>query len=258
MPRPLALITGPTSGFGAGFARQYAADGYDLVLVARDAARLDQLAAELHDKHGVTTEVMVADLADAAGRAKVADRLSAGVAVLVNNAGIATSGDFWTADPALLQAQLDINVAAVMQLTRAALPPMLEAGVGTVVNVASIAGLLAGRGSTYSASKAWVVSFSEGLAGSLAGTGVIVHALCPGYVHTEFHQRAGITMKRMPAFVWLEVDDVVRACLADVAKGKVVIIPGVQYKVLATAARMMPRTLMRWLTKTLGQGRGRT
>ncbi len=258
MPRPIALITGPTSGIGAGFARRYAADGHDLVLVARDAARLDQLAAELHHKYGVASEVLIADLSDADGRAKAADRLSAGVRVLVNNAGFGTSGEFWTADPALLQAQLDVNVTAVMQLTRAALPPMLEAGAGTVINVASVAGLLSGRGSTYSASKAWVVSFSEGLAGGLAGTGVTVHALCPGYVHTEFHERAGINMKAMPAFMWLKVDDVVRECLAGVANGEVVIIPGLQYKALTGALRLTPRSLVRLMTRTFGQGRGRT
>jgi uncharacterized protein len=258
VPRPIALITGPTSGIGAGFARRYAADGHDVALVARDAARLDQLAAELQDKHGVFSEVLIADLADADGRAKVADRLATGVDVLVNNAGLGTSGEFWTADPALLQAQLDVNVTAVMQLTRAALPPMLEAGAGAVINVASVAGLLAGRGSTYSASKAWVVSFSEGLAGGLAGTGVTVHAVCPGYVHTEFHERAGIKMKSMPSLMWLEVDDVVRESITGVANGKVVIVPGLQYKAMTGALRLAPRPLMRLLTRTFGQGRGRT
>src|SRR6476619_5174686 len=221
MPRPVALITGPTSGLGAGFARRYAIDGHDLVLVARDVQRLEQLAAELHDEAGANVEVLPADLAD---------RLAAGVRVLVNNAGFGTSGEFWTADLQVLQAQLDVNVTAVMQLTHAALPPMLDAAEGTVINVASVAGLLPGRGSTYSASKAWVISFTEGLANGLGGTGVGVHALCPGFVRTEFHERAGIAMDGTPSFLWLEVEDVVRDCLADAAKGNVVIVPGVQYK----------------------------
>src|SRR5215217_3240721 len=258
MSRPVALITGPTSGLGAGFARRYAIDGYDLVLVARNAERLECLAAELHDEAGANVDVLVADLAVDADRAKVADRLAAGVRVLVNNAGFGTSGEFWTADLALLQSQLDVNVTAVMQLTHASLPPMLAANEGTVINVASVAGLLPGRGSTYSASKAWVVSFSEGLANGLGDTGVGVHALCPGFVHTEFHERAGIDMAGMSSFMWLEVPDVVRDCLAGVAKGQVVIVPGLQYKALTTASRMVPRNLVRAMTKVVGRGRGRT
>jgi uncharacterized protein len=158
---------------------------------------------------------------------------------------------------AVLQSQLDVNVTAVMHLTRAALPPMLDAGLGSVINVASVAGLVAGRGSTYSASKAWVISFTEGLSNGLGGTGVGVHALCPGFVHTEFHQRAGIEMESKPSLLWMQVDDVVGECLDDVAKGKVVIIPGLQYKALTTAARMVPRNLLRLMTKTVG-GRDRT
>ena len=258
MSRPVALITGPTSGIGAGFARRYAADGYDLALVSRDAKRLTQLAAGLRDEAGRDVEVLPADLAESADRGKVAERLADGVDVLVNNAGFGTAGEFWTADPALLQAQLDVNVTALMQLTRAALPPMVDAGAGTVMNSASIAGLLSGRGSTYSASKAWVVSFTEGLAGGLKGTGVGVHAVCPGYVHTEFHDRAGIDMASLPSFLWLEVDDVVRESLADIARGKVISVPGVQYKMLVGAARMMPRGLSRITTNRFGRGRGRT
>src|SRR3984957_12670889 len=258
MPRPVALITGPTSGIGAGFARRYAADGYDLVLVARDAERLNELAEAMRAEHGTSSEVLVADLADADGRAQAADRLAKGVRILVNNAGFGTSREFWTADPAVLQSQLDVNVTAVMQLTRAALPPMVQAGAGTVINVASVAGLLSGRTSTYSASKAWVVSFSEGLANELAGTGVGIHVVCPGYVHTEFHDRAGIDMTSLPSFMWLEVDDVVRETLAGAAGGKVVIIPGVHYKAITTASRMVPRTLARAATSVFGRGHGRT
>jgi len=127
-----------------------------------------------------------------------------------------------------------------------------------VINVASVAGLLPGRGSTYSASKAWVIAFSEGLANGLTETAVGVHALCPGFVHTEFHARAGIEMSGTPSFLWLEVDDVVRECMADVAKGKVVIVPGLQYKALTTGGRVIPRNLLRAMTKVVGKGRNRT
>jgi len=258
MSRPVALITGPTAGLGSGFAHRYATDGYDLVLVARDRERLEQLAAELRADAGVDVEVLPADLAVAADRERVAERLAEGVQVLVNNAGFGTSGEFWNAHFSLLQSQLDVNVTAVMQLTHAALPSMLEAGKGTVINVASVAGLLPGRGSTYSASKAWVIAFSEGLANGLEGTGVGVHALCPGFVRTEFHERAGIEMAGTPSFLWLEVPEVVRDTLAAVADGQVVIVPGLQYKALTTVGRMVPRGLVRAATKVVGRGRGRT
>ena len=258
MSRPAALITGPTSGLGAGYARRFARDGYDLVLVARDVDRLVDLAAELRAAHRIDVEVLPADLSDAGDRDRVCARLAAGVQVLVNNAGFGTSGELWSTEPAVLQRQLDVNVTAVMHLTRAALPSMRDAGKGSVINIASVAGLLSGRGSTYSASKAWVVSFSEGLANGLTGTGVGVHAVCPGFVRTEFHQRAGIDMASIPGPLWLSVDDVVDESLADVAKGTVVSIPGVQYKVLTTAGRLVPRRLVRELTKRIGRGRDRT
>ncbi|GGG21319.1 putative short chain dehydrogenase/reductase [Rhodococcoides trifolii] len=256
--RPVALVTGPTSGIGTGFARRLAARGYDMVLVARDSARLDAVAAELKSDYGAESEIMVADLAVESDRIRVAARLERGVEFLVNNAGFGTSGEFWTAEPALLQSQLDVNVTAVMHLTRAALPSMVAAAKGYVVNVASVAGLLSGRGSTYSASKAYVISLTEGLAGGLAGTGVQVQALCPGFVRTEFHERAGIEMSSMPGFMYLDVEQVVGASLSDLEKGKVLSVPGVQYKSLTTVSRLVPRNIARRATSLVGRGRGRT
>lgn len=256
--RLVALVTGPTSGLGAGFARRFASLGYDLVMVARDEARMQTLAQDLKSRFGTESQILVADLATVEGRDAVVHRLGQGVDVLVNNAGFGSSGEFWTTDPALLQSQLDVNVTAVMQFTRAALPAMVAAANGTIINVASVAGLLAGRGSTYSASKAYVISFTQGLAGGLAGTGVRVQALCPGFIRTEFHQRAGIEMSSIPGLMWLDVEQVVSASLADLRKDTVVSIPGAQYKVLTTVGRLVPQSLVRRLTNVVGRGRGRT
>ncbi|MBJ8348975.1 SDR family oxidoreductase [Antrihabitans sp. YC2-6] len=256
--RPVALVTGPTSGLGSGFANKLGSLGYDLVLVARDAERLDALAEDLDRRYGAQSEIIAVDLATEAGRDAVAQRLEKGVQFLVNNAGFGLSGEFWSIDPADLQAQLDVNVTAVMQLTRAALPPMIAAAKGKIINVASVAGLVPGRGSTYSASKSYVVAFTEGLAGGLAGTGVRIQALCPGFVHTEFHERAGLEMENLPKMMWLDVDQVVTTSLHDLESGKVLCIPGVQYKVLSTVGRVAPKAVVRRISSTFGKGRGRT
>ncbi|MFH5231675.1 SDR family NAD(P)-dependent oxidoreductase [Antrihabitans spumae] len=255
--RPVALVTGPTSGLGAGFANKLASLGYDLVLVARDEERLAALAADLDRRYGAKSEILPADLATVEGRDDVARRLDKGVQFLVNNAGFGLTGEFWTLDPEVLQSQLDVNVTAVMQLTRAALPSMIASAKGRIINVASVAGLVSGRGSTYSASKAYVISFTEGLAGGLSGTGVEIQALCPGFVHTEFHERAGIAMD-LPKVLWLNVDQVVATSLDDLEKGKILSIPGVQYKVLTAASRVIPKRVVRGINNVVGKGRGRT
>ena len=255
--RPVALVTGPTSGIGAGFAEKLASRGYDLVLVARNAERMAQLAAELERHYGARSEILVADLATLEGRSAVEQRLHQGVQFLVNNAGFGLAGEFWTLTPEQLQAQLDVNVTAVMQFTRAALPAMLAAAKGDIINVASVVGLISGRGSTYSASKAYVVSFTEGLAYGLSGTGVRMQALCPGLVHTEFHERAGLDMEKVPKAFWLDVDKVVAGSFADLAAGKFVSVPSFQYKALTTAARLIPRSVTKRVSSRV-KGRGRT
>ena len=239
---PTAVVTGATSGIGLAFAQQLAAAGHDLVLVARDVERLEKVAAELRSLHGVGTEFLPADLSTSSGMALVEERLGDGdrpVDLLVNNAGFGLRRPFLANDIGEEERMLDVLVRAVVRLSHAALPGMIERGHGAVVNVSSIATWVP-RG-TYSAAKSYVTAFTEGLAGTLAGSGVRVMVLAAGFVRTEFHDRAGINMSALPSFMWLDVDRLVRVALQDLARGKVVSVPGAFYKAVATVVPRLPR-----------------
>jgi uncharacterized protein len=241
-----ALVTGPTAGIGRSFAHQLAAQGYDLVLVARDEARLESEATELRASYGVTVEVLPADLVDREQLARVEARLAATerpVDLLVNNAGFGLKKRFLDNTVDEEQAMLEVLVTAVMRLSHAALGQMSERGTGGIINVSSVAAFLP-RGS-YSAAKAWVNSFSEWAHYEYAERGVAVTCLCPGFTKTEFHQRMEVSRGSAPDFMWLDADDLVAAALKDHAKGKAFSIPGGQYKVITTAARVVPTGLLK-------------
>jgi short-subunit dehydrogenase len=242
-----ALITGASAGLGAEFARQLAARGDDLVLVARSQERLDALAAHLRREHAVQAEVIVADLAVPGDVDRIAHRLrsmTSPVDLLVNNAGLGQGRAFIRNDVESEVAAADVMVRAVLVLTHAALQAMVGRGSGAIVNVSSVATWL-GNG-TYSAHKAWVTSFTEGLAGQLRGTGVTATAVLPGLTRTEFHERAGITdLQSMPNAVWLSAAEVVRATLRASKRGKVLVTPSARYAVIAWLARTAPRTWVR-------------
>jgi uncharacterized protein len=258
--RPVALVTGASSGLGAEFAEQLVGRGHDLVLVARDEARLVALAKRL-EGHGARSEVLVADLADPAARARVERRLAepaddeVPVDLLVNNAGYGTAGEFIETDPAVLAANHEVNVTAVMLLCRAALPGMVARGRGGVINLSSVAGFLPGRGSVYGAGKAYVTQLSQNLFMSVYGTGVHVMALCPGYTKTEFHQRLG-QGRPGPGFLWLEADRVVSDALADFDARKQLSVPGLVYKAIVAGSRLAPLGVVQRLARRSASGRG--
>ncbi|SCL16486.1 hypothetical protein GA0070624_1029 [Micromonospora rhizosphaerae] len=247
-----ALITGASSGIGAAFASRLAADGWHLVLVARDLARLDATAAELTGRYGREVETISADLSTDDGCATVERRLTTGtpIELLVNNAGISLNTPFLRSaveDEARL---LRLNVLAVMRLTHAALGPMTARRSGTVINISSVAGFgVVMPGSTYSASKAWVTNFSESIGQSVAPLGVRVMALCPGYTRTGYHERAGIDMSSTPRWMWLKADDVVDEGLRDLGKGKLVSVPTWKYKLAVAGLRHAPRRLLRGVSR---------
>ena len=244
--RTTSLVTGPTAGIGREFARQLAARGHDLVLVARDKARLEELAEQLRSAYGISVEVLPADLGDRAQLATVEARLAdreRPVDLLVNNAGFGMKDKFLANSVEDEQRMQDVLVTAVLRLSHAALGAMAERGSGGVINVSSVAAFLP-RG-TYSAAKAWVNSFSTWAHQEYAGRGVRVMALCPGFVKTEFHERLGIDRdSSAPSYLWLEADFLVREALADFDSGKALSIPSKRYKAITTVARVVPRPLL--------------
>lgn len=236
-----ALVTGATAGIGHEFARQLAAQGNELVLVARDAARLGEVAQALRDRHGVEVEVLAADLSDREELWRVAERLRDGdrpVDVLVNNAGFGLNRGFLRSEIAAEERLLDVLVRAILVLSRAAVDGMVSRRRGSIISVASVAAFL--PSGTYSAAKAWVTTFTASLAGELAGTGVTATVVCPGYVHTELHRRAGLDMTFLPGWAWLTAGRVVAEGLADARRGRVVSVPSRRYKLAVLFLRHMP------------------
>lgn len=252
-----ALVTGGTSGIGAEFARQLAARGHDLVLVARDRARLDAMAAEL-GASGRTVETIAADLSKPRDTDRVAKRLAdtaKPVDILVNNAGYGLKTKLLAPDVAEHDDAYAVMVRAVWVLAAAVAPGMKQRGHGAIINVGSIAGQLSMGG--YSSIKAWVNTFSESLSNELHGSGVTVTALMPGWVRTEFHQRASIKSSSIPDALWLDAEYLVRTCLRDVDRGRVISMPSVRYRPLSWLLRHLPRSTVRSISRRISLSRSR-
>lgn len=256
-----ALITGASSGIGNAFARLLAAQGTDLVVVARDEARLTALATELEQCDGVTVEVLVADLADRSQLETVAERLqstTSPIDLLINNAGFGFTGDFIDLDPDLETSVVDVNVSAMHRLAHAAGTAMSARQRGGIINVSSVAGFgPSPKAATYAATKAFVTSFSEALHMELGPFGVVVSCLCPGLTRTEFQRRANSPTDAVPAAFWQSADVVAAAGLRGLAAGKAVVVPGAHNKALRAALKAGPSGLVRRVAGAVAKANGR-
>ena len=245
-PSVPALVTGASSGIGTDFARQLAARGHAVTIVARRAERLEALADELREEHGTEVTVLATDLETEAGRAPVLEVLHSGAAwLLVNNAGFGSRGRFVDLDPEREKAEVQLNVVALHAFTAAVLPHNVAAGEGAVVNVASTAAYQAiPYMATYAATKAFVLHFTEALAQELRGTGVRALAVCPGPTRTEFETVAGVESlfdKSMP----MTSASVVRSALRSLDRGHAISVPGPHNLILAQGNRLVPRAAVR-------------
>jgi len=247
-----ALITGASSGIGLAFAERLAAERTDLVVVARNRDRLEELATRLRPQHQREVEVLVADLADRSQLRTVEERLLAGTSpidLLVNNAGFGNFGDFLDLDVDDETAAVDVNVVALQRLAHAAATSMSTRERGWIINVSSVAGFLPTPGSaTYAATKAFVTSLSDALHDELAPRGVGVTCVCPGLTRTEFQDRAGYDVSHLPAMAWQTPEEVVEATLAALRAGKPIVIPGVHNRAVKVALRATPDTVRRFVT----------
>jgi short-subunit dehydrogenase len=245
-----SLVTGASAGIGAGFARVLASEGSDLVLVARDKAKLETLAKELRKDHGIEVDVLPADLATSKGIAAVEARLTAEPAIdlFVNNAGVGSNGSFADLPLEGELRQIDVNVTAVARLMHTALGPMLAADSGTIINVSSVMCFKGVPGSAmYTATKAFITTLADAVHEETRETGVTLTTLLPGSVRTEFHDRAGMNeaVKDLPDAMWLMPDDVAREALKAARKGKAMCIPTAKYKMFGTVMRLAPYKVFR-------------
>jgi short-subunit dehydrogenase len=241
--RATAVITGASSGIGAAFARKLAADGFDLILVARRRERLQQIGDELAAAHAIRADVHAADLTDAAAVEQLAERVAgtSDLALLVNNAGFGTMGYFAGADTKRQLDMIRVHVLATVRLSRAVLPGMIQRGSGGVINVSSIGAWLPCAGNVqYAATKTYLNSFSVGLRDELRGTGVHIQALCPGFTYTEFHDTGEMhefDRGQVARSLWMSAEAVVDYSLRKLAGRRTIVIPGWKNRVLAWIMR---------------------
>jgi short-subunit dehydrogenase len=241
-----AMVTGATAGIGESFTRVLAREGFNIVLVARDLERMKERATTLESQFNVQAAIVQADLATDDGCAKVEKYLTENpVEVLINNAGFGINKAFSMSDLNAEQQLLDVLVRTPMRLMHTVIPQMKARNSGSIVNVSSVAGWIAGG--TYSAAKSYLTVLSESLHTELSGTGIKISALCPGFTRTEFHERGRMRMNGLPNFMWLSADRVVSQAWKENQNGKVLSVPGWQYLILSTVSRFGPRPLVRKL-----------
>lgn len=256
--RKLCVVTGATSGIGAAFADRFARGGYDLLLVGRRKQLLDQRSREIAARHGVQAEAMICDLSAPEELARLETAVAAAprLEVLVNNAGFGLARPFLQEEPDASSGMVDVHCRASLRLARAALPAMLRAGRGTIINVASLAAFVpTPNDPAYPASKAFLVSLSESLSAAYRRKGIRVQALCPGFTRTDFHGRLGIGAERLRnrgPVRWMSAEQVVDASLSGLARGRVICIPGFWNRSLRALLRLIPRRLLYRLLGSAG------